>query len=879
MWVAEIVLPSEREAVFEYKYFITNNAGSILFQETCMRVFALNREGLPVLKPQDRLEIIDEWNSPSDPDSLLLTAPLVGTIFRRISKEKPTSQPAETGGESDSTVVRLSLINPRVMDGDTVSVVGAIKDIGEWDIEKAAPMDPSGFPCWTLDLAVETKRLPFLYKYVVKDKTGKVVAYEEGPDRSFQFSDNRFQETERQTRFVAVTDNKFRYKKKWRGAGIAVPLFSIRSDRGLGVGEFTDLKGLIDWACESGFRLIQLLPINDTMATMTWTDSFPYSCISVFALHPLYLNLDDIGGLPEGMDKEIEIHRVRLNGSDVLEYEKVMAVKLPLLRRIFEAEKDGFLSSPEFRSFLEQHSYWLCVYAAFSALRDHFHTSDFLKWGEYSAASEKDIEILTAPESEHFDGVAFYYFLQYHLHLQFSEASRYAREHGVVLKGDIPIGIQKRSDSCWINPLLFNMDRSAGAPPDPFSDAGQNWGFPTYNWEEMALDNYSWWRHRMSHMSLYFQMIRLDHVLGFFRIWEIPDGFLSGLMGRFNPALAITGDELMQLGIWDVDRLTEPYITSWLVKAVFGREWTRIMTDCLEEQEQGLFRLKSEFRTQSLVAHSLAAYDHGAMAEGIRRDRLEDDFFTLISNMIFFKDPIQNGFHPRINMSDTASFACLEGWMREKLFSLYNDYFYHRQEDLWREHAMVKLPALKKASNMLICGEDLGMIPDCVPVAMEELCLLGLRIQRMPREPDREFGYPWEYPYLTVSTTSSHDMSTMRAWWEEDRARTERYFKNVLGHEGEAPLTCEPAIGEEIIRQHLESPSMWAIFPIQDILAISENLRRPGNPRDEQINDPAVMFHLWRFRLHLSVQQLLDGKDFSSKLRKLMEESGRNTPY
>ena len=370
-----------------------------------------------------------------------------------------------------------------------------------------------------------------LYRYFVKDGTGTTKACEEGPDRDIYLPEGASQER----RLTVVTDNKFRHKLKWKGAGIAVPLFSVRSEKGLGVGELPDLKGLADWVSRSGLQVIQLLPINDTSSSMTWMDSFPYSCISVFALHPLYLSLDAMGPLPDGMAEEIAAHREHLNKSPYMEYEKVMAVKRPLLRRIFDARKEEFLSSPECRAFLEAHGHWLTPYAAFSALRDYYHTGDYLDWGPYKEVKKEDIEALTAPGSEHFDAVAFYYFLQYHLHLQLLDASQYAARQGVVLKGDIPIGIQKRSDSCWISPELFHMDQSAGAPPDPFSDTGQNWGFPTYDWDEMARDRYSWWRRRMGHMSLYFQMIRLDHVLGFLQDLGDPRLLFLRTHGPFQP--------------------------------------------------------------------------------------------------------------------------------------------------------------------------------------------------------------------------------------------------------------------------------------------------------------------------------------------------------
>ncbi len=881
VWRTEVALHEDPFTAFNYKYLIRNEAGALIREETGTRTFDAG-----MLRPVS-LEFADTWDNPSDPDSLFRTAPFVETIFRHDAVEAHVPVSGSAPGDGPLATVRLKLVNPRVRSGDTVCVVGNIEPLGGWDSAKGAPMDPSGFPYWTLDLILNVRKIPFQYKYVIKDCSGEIVAYEDGPERSFEFSGitwaSEAGEDEvrdpQEAPLIMVTDNKFGHKMKWRGAGIAVPVFSIRSDEGLGVGEFLDLKGLADWARETGFQLIQMLPINDTTAYMDWMDSYPYSCISVFALHPLYLNLEAMGPLPDGMTDEIASHRSRLNASPVLEFEQVMTVKRALFRKIFEAKKDAFLASPELRAFLQDHGHWLKSYAAFSALRDYFRTGDFFEWGPYAQVTEEDIDTLTTPGSEHYETVAFYYFLQYHLHVQLSDAARYARERGVVLKGDIPIGIQKRSDSCWINPGLFHMDQSAGAPPDPFSDSGQNWGFPTYNWGEMARDNFSWWRNRMGHMAHYFQMIRLDHILGFFRIWEIPDDSYSGLMGHFNPALTLRKEEFESEGIWDLDRLKKPYIPGWLVKIAFGREASRVTAQYLSEDEPGHFTLKPEFGTQRQVARHLSGSGAGAESGRAYLERVEDGLFSLISDIILFEDTANSGFHPRINMMDTASFASLDGWMKEKLMRLYYDYFYHRQEGFWREQAMVRLPVLKRVSNMLIAGEDLGMIPDCVPGVMEELCILGLRIQRMPKESDREFGYPWEYSYLTVAATSSHDMSTMRGWWEEDRARTTRYYHVVLGREGEPPLTLEPHLSQQIIRQHLDSPSMWAVFPIQDVLAMSAGLRRPGNPVVEQINVPAEPNHLWNYRVHITTGRLLDEKEFNAQLRKMIADSGRDNPY
>lgn len=654
---------------------------------------------------------------------------------------------------------------------------------------------------------------------------------------------------------------KVRHPDKWKGAGIAVPVFSLRTKDSFGTGEFLDLKLLIDWAVKSGFQLIQILPVNDTSANLNWMDSFPYSAICVFALHPFYLGLQAIGNLPDNITKEISSQKKFLNRYDYVDYDKVMKFKRRLIHKIFKIKKDKFLSSRAFQRFLKENSFWLKPYAAFCMLRDKNRTSDYTKWGRYACVSGKDMDALTSPDSPDFDTIAENYFIQYHLHMQLLEASLYGKSKHVVLKGDVPIGIYKYSVSCWTNPEIFNLNQSAGAPPDPFSDIGQNWQFPTYNWDEMGKDNYSWWRKRLKHMSDYFQMIRLDHVLGFFRIWEIPNYSTSGIMGHFNPAVPISKEELEKQGICDFNRLCEPYIHHWLVKNLFGKDTDTALSKFFENADNGFFRLKTEFRTQRQVEKL--------------DDKIKNGLSYLISNIVLFKDPSNNGFHPRINMMNTPSFACLDKSIQDKLKNLYYDYFYHRQDELWTRQAMIRLPVLKESSNMLVCGEDLGMIPDCVPPVMEKLGILGLRIQRMPKETDREFGDPNTYPYLTVCTTSSHDMSTIRGWWEEDKEKTQRYYNSVLKHSGNAPKTCTPEICKEIIIQHLESPSMWAIFPIQDILGMSAELRHKGDPGDEQINVPADPHHFWKFRLHISLEELMKHRDFCSELKKMIKKTSR----
>jgi 4-alpha-glucanotransferase len=175
---------------------------------------------------------------------------------------------------------------------------------------------------------------------------------------------------------------------------------------------------------------------------------------------------------------------------------------------------------------------------------------------------------------------------------------------------------------------------------------------------------------------------------------------------------------------------------------------------------------------------------------------------------------------------------------------------------------------------MLICGEDLGMVPSAVPVVMKQLGILSLEIQRMPKDLHYEFFHPAQAPYLSVVTPSTHDMSTVRGWWEEDRTKTQRFYNTVLGQWGEAPATCEPWISKAIVIQHLQSPAMWATFQLQDLLGMSEALRRE-NPNEERINIPAIPKHYWRYRMHITLEQLLKEKEFNTELEEYVKDAGR----
>ena len=662
--------------------------------------------------------------------------------------------------------------------------------------------------------------------------------------------------------------------RTWRAAGTAVPVFSLRSEKSFGVGEFNDLKALVDWAALTGQKVLQLLPVNDTTMTGTWEDSYPYNANSSFALHPQFIHLP-AAGVEE--DEEYVSLRNELNALPEVDYERVNNEKRRLLGKAFARTGRRVTATKAYRKFVEENASWLLPYAAFCTLSDEYGTADFTRWKatkdkaavKAGAASDADWSAYDSASvekymAEHKKEIDFHCFVQYHLHCQLVEARDYAHSKGIIFKGDLPIGVSRTSADAWVNRRLFHLDSQAGAPPDAFSTEGQNWGFPTYNWEEMSKDGYSWWKDRLAKMSQYFDAFRIDHILGFFRIWEIPVSAVHGLLGHFNPAMPYSSEELARLGFdMSSGRYSEPYIDDSLIDGVFGDLADKVRSRCMKDG-----RLRPEYSTQRKVLEKFPAKD-GEQAV------LREGLMHIIDNVLFVEDPRRKGmWHPRIAAQYTYSYGLLDEYRRRAFDRLYDDFFYHRHNAFWKESAMRKLPSLLSATGMLACGEDLGMIPDCVPDVMNEYQILSLEIQRMPKNPQETFADPAHYPYRSVCTTSTHDMNPIRAWWEEDRSVTARFWHEALGGQGDAPWFCEPWICRRIVEMHLASPSMLAVLPLQDWLATDGTLRLE-DPSKERINIPAIPRHYWRYRMHLTLESLLSRSDFNSSMREMISSSGR----
>jgi len=845
-----------------YKYFVKDDQQELLNWEFgTNRLLELNHE-------EKDYFCRDFWRSFDHFDNVLYTSPFHKAFFKR-----PLSRKKVIKYQKTKSYVRLQLRAPRLGKGYSIGILGNNETLGNWDQNKVVLLSDHNYPVWQTDIPLMAGDPPFEYKYVIySNKEKKVVTWEGGDNRyfpSYSVSNEKL---------IVHSDENFNYPVgNWKAAGVAIPVFSLRSKRGAGVGEFPDLKLLVDWAVKTQMKIVQILPVNDTIATHTWIDSYPYAAISVHALHPIFGNMDDIGKLKDKKTQSsIQKSAKALNELKSIDYEAVLELKSRFYKQSFEENKIEVLNSEVFKAFIQQNGSWIHAYAAFSYLRDKYKTPDFSQWGKQSTMSEKQLKTLVSPKSAHYDDIAVHYYIQFYLDKQLKEVSEYARSKGVVLKGDIPIGIYRHSVDAWLKPSLFNMDCQSGAPPDGFAITGQNWGFPPYNWEEMAKDGYKWWNDRMVKMADYFDIFRIDHILGFFRIWEIEWQYTEGIMGRFNPSLPIHQNEFSDWGIdFDKDRFCKPYIRTHMIYEIFGNHAEMVFHDYLKEYAPGCYEFHEDYNSQRKIKEHFDLLDH----EDEFHSWLKTSLNRLHSEVLFMEAPLSNGeaFNPRISFHSTYSYNELDAGLKSNLDRLYIHFFYKKHNEFWRNSAMMKLPMLKNATDMLICGEDLGMVPESVPGVMNELQILSLAIQRMPND-DREFWHPSDTPYLSVTTTGSHDLSTLREWWQEDVEQTQKFYSNILGNSGGAPYFCEPWIVKDILNQHFYSPSMLAIIPLQDLLGIDGRLR-VESPEEERINVPAIAQHYWKYRFHISLEDLVKEESLNTLLRQMIDQSGRSAAY
>ena len=782
----------------------------------------------------------DSWRDRPLPYHLYSNAYLTTVGGRLDEHVEPVAMPLFRR----TVIFRVSA--PQVRPGQAVAVCGSHPAIGSWNTSRYQRMQYIGQHDWMLSVDAMGWLLPIEYKYVVVDsETHAFVQWEEGDNRVITDGLDDGQA-------LVLYGGQLRVcEETWRVAGVAVPVFSLRSDHSYGVGDFGDLRRLVDWAAATGMRVIQLLPVNDTTTRGHWTDSCPYNIVSCFALHPHYVDLEAAGTLrSKARMTQFLRRRQELNALSYSDYEAVDRVKSEYLRALFEEQGKAVMDSKEFKAFVSENEEWLKPYAEWMNLPPH--------------------NLITS----------FVYFVQYLLHQQLKSAADYARSKGIVVKGDLPVGVSRDSAEAHEHPEYFHLDSQAGVPPDRLSPHGQNWGFPTYHWSEPL---FRMQRKRLRHLSRYFDALRIDHILGYFRVWEIPDHALYSELGHFSPSLPLTVDEIEYFGLpFRKELFTRPFISDHLLDRLFGLHANYVREHFLVSKAYNLYDLKEEYSTQRLVADSFAG----------RRDEnslwIRDGLLRLISNVLFVEDPRQTDmYHPRVAVINEPVFEALNVDEKDAFMRLYNNYYYQRHTFFWGQNAMRLLTSCTQDSRMLLCAEDLGMLPDCVEPVLDQLRILPLEVQQMPKQSGFEFAHLDANPVRSVCTVSTHDMAPLRLWWQEQPERRQRYYVSMLQKEGRAPEQLPVHLAEEVIARHLYCPSMLCILSLQDWLAMDSELRCK-HPEQERVNTPGDATtpgdsspgitgnccH-WQYRMHLTIEELLTANRFNNKVRTMITRSKR----
>ncbi|MBO4827576.1 MAG: 4-alpha-glucanotransferase [Prevotella sp.] len=852
-WTAETALMESRRnpiTSFSYYYQVEDGDGHVVRREWNLvsRVYAFD-------STKDYI-FPDQWRD--IPLQMHLYSDAYLTTTRR---QRPQPVSAHRLPLYRKTVVfRVSA--PQLKEGESLAICGNHPAIGNWNPVRFLPMTPVGDYEWMLSVNVDGMPLPLEYKYViVDDATRTLKAWEEGDNRTSD--DHQVRDGE----VLVLYGESLRVKEEtWRAAGVVIPVFSLRSEHSFGVGDFGDLRRMVDWAVATGMKVVQVLPVNDTTSTHSWTDAHPYNAISAFALHPHYLELAQIGEPADAAAMTaFKRQRRELNSYAYCDYMAVDRVKSEYVDMVFQQEGAKTLQSAEYRTFFEANKWWLVPYAAFCVLRDKYNTSRFTDWKEHATFNRKAVEEFFAQTDE----VQRICFVQYHLHKQLKAAADYARRQGVALKGDLAVGVAHDSVETWVYPQFFNADSQTGTPPDRYSPNGQNWAFPTWRWEA-GKELFEWFHRRFAHMEQFFDAFRIDHVVGYFRTWEIPSQYVYATCGHFSPALPMSEAEIGQAGLpFRRELMTRPFVNDRLLHKIFGLHAPYVREHFLTAKAYGLYDIKPDYDTQVKVCrHFEGRNDENSLW-------IKEGLLRLLQNVLFVEDPRHaEMYHPRFGAQTDSVYEVLTTEEKDAFARLYNNYFYQRHNDFWGYDAFKRLSRLLADTRMLVCAEDLGMLPACVEPTLDALRILSLEVQDMPKTDTFEFAHLDAYPYRSVATFATHDMAPMRLWWEENPGRAQRYYATMMQKQGRAPEKMPAQVAEEIIARHLYCSSMLCMLSLQDWLAM-DNTLRSRNVRDERINQPFDSFNPWRYRMHVSIEQLLKASQFNAKLKTMISRSKR----
>lgn len=637
--------------------------------------------------------------------------------------------------------------------------------------------------------------------------------------------------------------------------GTSVPVGALRTKKSLGSGEFLDLIPFADFCRKASLKVIQLLPVNDT-----GTESSPYSALSASALNPLYISIESLPELEGPKDdaahkkiiSRIKKLRKQYDGLPRFPYDELRNLKDSILREIYTLHNSEITSSPQLQDWMSANP-WIKEYAVFKRLKVINMEASWKQWPEYRKVTPADIEALWSDEKlkeEHL----YYAWVQMNLEAQFRTASEHIRSLGIMLKGDIPIMMNEDSHDAWAHPEFFNDHLRAGSPADGFNPLGQNWGFPTYNWKNLKKCNYSWWRDRLHQAAKYYQLFRIDHILGFFRIWAIPESECTALLGHTEPYEPVTVEELEELGFSKerIKWISLPHVPTRLVQDVNNGDYLgthgilHTIMDRIGDEELWLFKPDIKGDKDIYAREDIPLEIRKVLAEKWR-----DRMFIQVE---------PDCYYPNWSYDTTTAWKSLSD-QEKRYISQYITEKMEDMEELWEKQARELLGVLANTTTMTACAEDLGANIKSMPSVLNDLSIMSLRVVRWNRQWEKQ-GQPFfnfdEYPEKSVTTTSVHDSSTLRQWWLTEKD-VEDFFKAFPPEEDSViePGKYTPETAAYLLKKTAESRSIFCIHPVQDFFGLSETYYAE-NPEDERVNIPgSVNTFNWTYRLPVPVETLM----------------------
>ena len=662
--------------------------------------------------------------------------------------------------------------------------------------------------------------------------------------------------------------------------GIVVPLSALYTKECPSCGDFLALKDLADFCQKAGFSIVQLLPVNDT-----GTQSSPYSGLSAFALHPLFIRISALPEFKAAMKSNKAFSTEYKNFEKNFEYKRrfnyaeVLSEKVKLLHLLFnyiekknaKDEAEAAKLNKELAEFVSK-NLWIIPYAVFKNIKDENMQASWKSWEpSLQKLSYDQIKLKwqnKAKKSSH----DFFVWCQLRASQQFKEGAECLRAKNIILKGDIPILMNEDSVDCWTYPEFFRQELRAGSPPDGGNPMGQNWGFPTYDWDRLEADEFTWWKDRIKTSAQYYDAFRIDHILGFFRIWAASEKDTTAYLGHTIPYADFSHKTLNDLGFSDdrIKWLSEPHIPTGTIESITWNhdEATAVLEKlCDRVNSEELWNFKKEIEGDKEI-YAMHFFDDEGKDNAIKNalaEKWRDRSLIQIKKDHFVKV---------YTFQNSTAWKTLSWEEQEKLKKLFAETEV-KENELWGKQAETTLSAIVHASDMIPCAEDLGVNLAVMPEVLKKLDILSLKVIRWTREWEKP-GQPYipfaDYPELSVATTSVHDSSTLRQWWNQEKDSVWAFLNSLQAdNKPDGNSAFIPEIAEFIMRAFAKCKSSLLINPLQDYLFLEHSFYLE-NENDERINIPgSVNDFNWTYRIPVTISEMAENKGLLNKIKTIVE--------